>query len=139
MLTGSAKWWIQTYNENGYGPWSDTGEFTVPAPVLPGKATLISPSGTISTNTPTYTWNAVSDSTFYLLWVNDSTGNKINTWYSAAQAGCPLGTGTCSVTPDIALAAGSGKWWIDTWNANGSGPWSTGMAFTVSVTSGLKE
>jgi hypothetical protein len=29
----------------------------------PGKATLVSPMGTIDEDTPTYTWNAVSDST----------------------------------------------------------------------------
>ena len=45
----------------------------------PGAATLISPSGTITTIVPTYTWNAVSDATWYQLYVNDSTGNKIQT------------------------------------------------------------
>jgi hypothetical protein len=106
--------------------------FTVPAPVLPGKVTLVSPSGTTSTNTPTYTWNADSHSTWYYLWVNDSTGNRIKQWVTAAQAGCPSGTGTCFLTPDIALATGSGKWWVQTWNANGFGPWSDGLSFNAS-------
>ena len=97
----------------------------------PSEATLMSPSGTIIATTPTYTWNAVSSSTWYYLWVNDSVGTKIQTWYTAAQAGCASGTGTCSVTPAIELALGGAQWWIQTWNSYGYGPWSSGMSFTV--------
>lgn len=103
-------------------------EVTVP----PGQATLISPSGTITTLTPTYTWNAVSGSSWYYLWVNDSSGSgKIKMWYTAAQAGCSTGTGTCAVTPGTTLAVGSAAWWIQTWNAAGFGPWSDARAFSV--------
>jgi hypothetical protein len=97
----------------------------------PPPATLISPSGTITTTTPTYTWNAVSEATEYNLKVNDSTGNKILRWYTSSEAGCASGLGTCSVTPTIALAAGSGTWWIQAKNSAGTGPWSSGMSFTV--------
>jgi hypothetical protein len=131
LAAGSAKWWVQTYSANSYGPWSDAMAFTVSPPDLVGKATLISPSGTIATTTPTYTWNAVSNSTWYYLWVDDSTGNKINQWYTAAQAGCGGGTGTCQVTPSISLAQGSCSWWIRTYGNGGNGPWSNQMDFTV--------
>jgi predicted small secreted protein len=127
LASGSAKWWIQTYGSNGYGPWSDGMSFTVP----PGKATLISPSGTISTTTPPYSWNAVPNSGWYYLYVNDSTGNRIQRWYSASEAGCPAGTGTCTVSPGTALASGSGMWWVQTYASNGYGPWSDGMSFTI--------
>jgi hypothetical protein len=139
LAAGSAKWWVRTWYANGYGPWSDGMAFTAPAPVLPGKVSLVSPSGATNTNKPTYTWNAVPYASWYYLWVNDSAGTRIKKWFKAPDAGCSSGTGTCSVTPDIALAAGSGKWWIDAWNANGSGPWSSGMAFTVSAASGFNE
>ena len=99
---------------------------------LPPAATLTAPTGTIYDTTPTYTWNRVPTSTWYYLWVDDSTGNKIQTWYTASQAGCAGGTGTCSVTPGTVLAKGAGTWWIQTWNDLGYGPWSAGMAFTVS-------
>jgi hypothetical protein len=131
LAPGSGTWWVQTYGSNGYGPWSDGMAFTVPAPRLPGKVTLISPSGVISTNTPGYTWYADPKATSYCLYVNDSTGNKINIWYSAVQAGCYGGTGTCSVAPGIALATGSGTWWVQTWNDNGYGPWSDSLSFSV--------
>ena len=99
----------------------------------PGKATLVSPSGSITTTTPTYVWNAVSGSTWYYLWVNDGGAGlgKIKTWYTAEQAGCASGTGNCSVTPSTALASGAAQWWIQTYNDSGDGPWSDGMAFTV--------
>lgn len=97
----------------------------------PPSATLISPNGTITDTTPTYTWNAVANSTWYYLWVNDSTGNVIRKWYTADQAGCASGTGTCSVTPATTLASGNGTWWIQTWNSAGYGPWSAGMNFNI--------
>ena len=101
----------------------------------PNKATLVSPLGTIWEDKPTYIWNAVSDSTWYYLWVNDSTGNPVNQWKTAAEVGCESGTGLCSITPDIGLALGSCQWWIQTWNDDGFGEWSpsesVGLSFTV--------
>ena len=55
------------------------------ATALPGKVTLISPSGQIGATTPTYSWNADPSAIWYYLWVNDSTGNRITQWYTAAQ------------------------------------------------------
>jgi hypothetical protein len=97
----------------------------------PGSATLVSPVGTINEDTPTYTWNAVSDATWYNLWVNDSTGNPIDNWYSAADAGCGSGSGSCSITPETELALGSCVWWIKTYNNDGHGDWSSSLSFTV--------
>ena len=131
LATGSGVWWVQTYGSNGYGPCSNSKAFTVPVPPSPGKVTLVSPSGVISTTTPLYTWNADPNSTWYLLYVNDSTGNKISNWYSASQAGCSGGTGTCSIEPGTVLAPGSATWWIQSYGAAGNGPWSNGMTFTV--------
>jgi hypothetical protein len=137
---GKAKWWIRTWNDFGNGPWSDKLEFTVDTGTgeLPEKTTLISPNGTISDNTPTYTWNAVENSTWYELWVQDSAGKKRTQWYTAEQADCGAGTGECSVTPALNLADDSHKWWIQTWNDavcdTCEGPWSAGMSFTVTGT-----
>jgi len=105
---------------------------TGPAPggVVPGAATLISPSGPIGTTTPTYTWNAVSNSTYYYLYVTGPSGNRIiGQWYTALQALCASGVGTCSITPAVVLAGGAHRWWIQTWNPSGNGPWSLSMAF----------
>ncbi len=132
LASGTGTWWVQTWNSYGYGPWSSGGTFNVAGSTPPVAATLVSPIGgaTVSAN-PTYTWNAVSNSTYYYLWVNDSGGNAILQWYTAAAAGCASGTGTCSITPTTSLASGNGIWWIQTWNTYGYGPWSSGGSFYV--------
>ena len=132
LAPGAAQWWIQATNGTVYGPWSATMDFSVPVPNAPGAATLISPTGTITTTTPTYTWNAIPEAMWYYLWVNDSTGNRIQKWYTASEAGCASGTGTCSVSPTTTLASGAAQWWIQATNGTVYGPWSATMNFTVS-------
>ncbi len=130
LAPGSATWWIQTWNEAGYGPWSGGMAFTVPAlGVPPAVSALLAPTGVISTSTPTYTWTAVPTSTWYYLWVNDPTGTKLQQWYPASALGCA--SGTCRITPASALALGSATWWVQSWNSAGYGNWSGGMGFTV--------
>ena len=129
LAPGAGIWKIQTKNLAGNGPWSSSKSFTV---TLPGAATLVSPFRLIFTNKPTYTWNAVPNTTKYYLWVDDSTGNKIQRWYTAADAGCPSGTGTCSVTPSTLLVPGACNWKIQTKNDAGDGPWSSAKNFRVS-------
>jgi photosystem II stability/assembly factor-like uncharacterized protein len=117
---------------HGRGVW----EITIPGcgggctSVPPGPATLVSPAGATS-NPVTYTWNAVADSTWYQLWVDGPSGNVIQQWYQASDAGCGAGTGTCSVTPDVTLAQGDHTWWIQTWNDAGEGPWSDPLGFLI--------
>lgn len=100
-----------------------------------GQATTISPTGSIGTNyTPTYTWNAVRTMTYYYLWVNGPSNNRvIGKWYSAAEAGCASGTGTCSVSPTTQLAGGNHTWWIQTWNEAGPGAWSAARNFSTTI------
>lgn len=95
---------------------------------LPGAATLLSPTGSITDTTPTYTWNKVSDATWYYLWVNGPSGNVIKQWYTASAICSGV---TCSVTPTTTLGSGSHIWWIQTWNDLGYGPWSTSTNFSL--------
>lgn len=125
---GSHTWWVQTWNNTGYGPWSDGMAFNSPIPMVPAAATLVSPSGTIKTNAPTYTWNQVSDATGYYLWVNGPSGNVFQAQYTSAQANC--NGSTCSVTPATTLVPGSHTWWVQARNGAGDGPWSAGMSFS---------
>jgi hypothetical protein len=60
------RWWIQTTNCMGEGPWSyykDIRYLIVP----PGKPTPISPKGLISTDSPTFVWTAASAASEYHL------------------------------------------------------------------------
>jgi glucose/arabinose dehydrogenase len=129
LSAGPHKWWIQTYNSTGYGPWSNRMDFTMNPPGLPGKATLVAPTGSIGMNNPTYTWNEVSGSTWYYLWVDGPAGNVIQQWYRAVEANC---NGiTCSVTPSTTLGSGAHRWWIQTYNSTGYGPWSDATNFNT--------
>jgi hypothetical protein len=131
LSPGSGQWWVRTYNSAGYGDWSSGMSFSVGVS-SPGQATLLSPSGSITDTTPPYEWDAVAGATWYHLYVNDSTGNKINQWYSAMDLHCPRSPALCRVTLGTVLASGNGQWWVQTYNSAGSGDWSSGMLFTVS-------
>ena len=85
-------------------------------------------SGNIGTNNPTYTWNSVFDASWYYIYIQGPSGLVHADWYSAAQV-CVAST--CSLPNVKTLAVGEHRWWIQTWNSNGYGPWSTGMTFTV--------
>jgi hypothetical protein len=130
MIDGAAVGSVTSYTFNNV-----TADHSIQASFLlvhPEAATLVSPTGKIADATPTYTWNAVPGATKYYLFVNDSTGSKIRTSYTATQSGCASGTGTCSITPDTVLTLGTVKWWIQTWNSAGYGPWSASTYFTLS-------
>src|SRR2546426_7564585 len=105
--------------------------FTVAGTPPPPAATIVAPSGSLASATPTFTWNAVGSATAYMLWVDDSSGGRSRATYTRAQAGCSSGTGTCSLAPGLVLNPGAGQWWVVTSNASGSGPWSNGLSFTV--------
>jgi hypothetical protein len=60
------RWWIQTINCMGEGPRSYFKDFRYKT-VIPGKPNPISPSGLISTDSPTFIWTAASAATEYHL------------------------------------------------------------------------
>jgi hypothetical protein len=101
----------------------------------PPAAILKSPTGTISDNTPTYTWQSVSTATHYHLVVKNASGNVvlINKLYATTDTQCASGTGTCSITPNVELTDGGYKWSIKTSNQSGDGPLSNTMTFTVNT------
>lgn len=90
-----------------------------------------SPSGAIDDSTPTYTWSALDNASWYYLFVQDSNGVVIQQWYSAVAANCETGAGTCSITPSAGIASGAAKFRVIAYNNDGFGPWSAETAFTV--------
>ena len=132
LTAGSARWWVRASNGHGTGGWSAPLNFEVTAGI-PSAPALVSPQGDTPDTTPPYTWNASSGATSYQLWVNDTSGNAINTVYTSEQTGCAGGTGTCSITPTTHLTAGSARWWVRASNGNGAGDWSAPLNFVVTV------
>jgi subtilisin family serine protease len=97
-----------------------------PPPSVPGKPTLVSPTGSV-TDPVTYRWNAVNGAASYLLSVDN--GSSVQTSYTASQAGCGTGSGTCSVTPGATLVFGNHTWTVQASNTGGSGPPSDAGSF----------
>ena len=105
--------------------------------VLPGEITLISPSGILTEKTSTFTWNEDSHSTWYKVFVsNSSIGYKFVQWYEIEdnysnypEVDCT--NGKCSVTINADLDNGEYDWWVRGWNDDGNGPWSDGRSFTI--------
>lgn len=97
----------------------------------PGAATPGSPRGATSSTRPTFSWNAVGGATYYYLWVEVIGGSPLlQQWYTSAAAGCTAQA--CWVTPALTLTAGrSYRWWIQTWNPSGYGPWSAPADFSI--------
>jgi cysteine-rich secretory family protein len=131
---GNYRWWIQTSNLYGYGPWSSPMNFSLSTIPLPGVATLVSPTGGITDTTPTYTWNKVNAATWYYLWVSqvnsDGSFTTVHSQWYESSAVCS--GATCSITPaGVTLSSGNYSWWIQTWNDGGYGPWSTKMDFSL--------
>lgn len=129
LAAGTYTWRILAWNIDGYS-WSSANTFTVCSSTsLPGKATLVSPKGTIGTAKPTYQWKTVNGATRYHLKVsniNDPNNPVIYAWYDASEVVDGL---NCYIKPDTAIAEGSYKWWIQTGNCNMEGPWSNYAAF----------
>src|SRR5581483_7332459 len=104
---------------------------TVEAALVLETTPAISPSGTISTDTPTFMWNAVANAHHYDVWVNtivnghESIGNPV--LRNANVAGT-------SWTPSIDQALSPGqsyKWYVAAVSDTGVTFWNSGAQFTI--------
>lgn len=102
-------------------------------PVTP--TSLLAPTGTINTLTPSYSWGAVSGATDYYLYIKTSASGNVlfNQAYTATELGCANGRGTCTATPStLTLVGGTTySWYILARNNAGDSPWSAPKSFTV--------
>ena len=108
-----------------------TSKYFIPIPAIPVKLT---PTGTITDTTPTYTWRPSSGATYYLLRVyNKSTRRYVITDLQMPSATACVGT-VCSWTPATVLGISSYQFGIAAVNSTGSsgfGALSTWKSFTV--------
>jgi hypothetical protein len=132
LSNGSWSFAVETWSPAGSGSWSAPQVFVVSTPLLtPPATTLIAPLGLITTTSPTFQWNAIATSTWYQLYLSPPSGGPVATWYRASDVGCASGTGACSVNLPSPLSSGSYRFWVQTWNSNGAGPWSAPGNFNV--------
>jgi hypothetical protein len=128
-LNPGTQYYYRCYATNSAGTsWS--GQTVTFSTLNGGQATLISPTGTITSTQPTYKWNPVSGSTWYYLWIDGPSGKIFDKWYTSSEV---TSGSVCQITPAVTLTSGSSyKWWIQTWNNAGYGPWSDELQFTIS-------
>jgi len=132
LAIGPGQWQVRAWRSSGAGAWTAPVAFES-TDSAPGVATLISPLSPVTIATPSFAWNAVLGTSYYLLRVTDRDHVIVDRWYRPAAAACPLGTGICTVSPGILLKAGAVTWNVLTWNAVGYGPWSATREFLVEI------
>jgi hypothetical protein len=122
LASGSYSFMVQTYGNGQYGGWS-TGMSFVVQDSAPATATLIGPSGTISSHTPTFSWNAAANASWYHLQISNSSSGQIvfDQWMA----------NTTSYTVTNSLASGSYSFKVQTYGNGQYGGWSTGMSFVI--------
>jgi hypothetical protein len=132
LPNGAAHWTLRAWRSSGAGAWTPSVNFSA-ASAAPGAVTLVSPVSAVLTATPSFTWNAVAPTSYYLVRVTDRDDVTVDLWYPPTAAGCQLGTGTCTVSPGLTLQAGAASWQVLTWNAVGYGEWSEVGEFLIEI------
>ncbi len=129
LSPGDHVWRVQTWSCDDDDTISEDMEFSVCAStVKPGKATLISPKGTIGTFTPTFTWNPVADCSRYCLKISDSSGILFSDWFDADEVTADT---VCLLISPVELESGDYTWQIRSGNCVGDGPWSAIASFKI--------
>ncbi len=125
LALGKHSWQVQSYGPSGATAFGAQKNFTVSAlPVV----SLASPARTISETKPSYVWYALDGVLKYHLMVNSSVTTVIDQWFETSKV---CNADTCSVKPEVVLAAGKYSWKVQAWAQTSDGPWSEAMEFTV--------
>jgi hypothetical protein len=121
---------------DGTATGSVTFAWTV-ASALPVAATALTPSGTITSTTPAFTWSAVPNVGYYLVSITDADpASPTEVWITPAAASCPSVPGTCTMPAPRTLTRGQVSWSVLTWNTFGYGPWSAAKQAVVNAADG---
>ena len=110
---GVHAWWVQGYTMGHYTSWSSQTDFT-----LYGPPTQYTPSGVISDNIPTFSWQHYPGAEKYNLSIySENSGEYIYDY--TINAGILCSGSTCSTSP-IILSPGTYHWYVDAINDTGS-------------------
>ena len=124
LPTGDYRWWARGSNNSGIvGGWSVQLDFNVG-----GKPIVLTPIGTTSNRTPTFSWTPVQGADHFELWVSkrDGTGVVINLTNITAA----------SYTPTTSLAPHAYRIWVRAVTSTGAfSAWSAYVDLTVTDTS----
>jgi hypothetical protein len=124
------EWYVQSYGPAGYGDWSHSGVpmmFYNQAPDFPMGIENLSPSGLVTTATPTFSWDRDTMAIWYRLYIKgEKSGVVKDQWYRSVDV---CFDNTCSVpnaaltVPGVTLAKDDYTWWIQPYSWAGYGSW----------------
>jgi hypothetical protein len=128
LQRGTYSWQVEARDDTGNRTTSGAVSFDVDVPEPPTAPILISPTGAVTTSTPTFTWNVVPEATWYYLQVEGIEQTLLGQWYSALDV-CP--GEICSLTVTRPIANGTYAWSMQARNSVADGPFSADQRFTV--------
>jgi hypothetical protein len=121
-------------NDGFGGPTAFTFNFA--APNIADLNTF-SPNGAVTTGSPTFTWNTLAGTTYYLLWVTGAspsyTPSYHQMWYDASAI-CTPHPGTCTVSNVVALPMGNAVWRVQAYGPGGVSALHSDIPITVNST-----
>ncbi|MEZ6131775.1 MAG: Calx-beta domain-containing protein [Planctomycetaceae bacterium] len=121
LAGGDWTWWIRAVNGSGVaGPWSSPNTFSTS-----GSTALLSPTGTTSDTTPTFSWQSVTGAVRYIIQVDNLTTGTQRVIREDNLTGS-------SFTPTTALPSGNYRAWVQAVGSGSFGPWSRRLDFTIS-------
>jgi hypothetical protein len=134
LTSGSWSWQIAANNPVGM---TSSNALAFTAVIPPGKPTLLSPSGTVNTQTPTFNWAPATNAVWYKLNICNAERvcNMLPGYLvTPVMANCTKSTDTCSYTLITPLIDGPATWFVSAIGAdNLESNTSNSMAFTVST------
>jgi len=123
---GDYTWRVGAYVGEAWQPFSASQAFSVEVPMTP---TIISPTGTITDTTPTYTWSSIAGAVKYQYQLYEgSTRIYAFTVYPTVCSGS-----TCSSTPSTALGPGDYTWRVGAYVDGAWRQFSTSEPFTLNA------
>jgi subtilisin family serine protease len=118
---GTYTWWVRGWSSDDMGPWSGPATFQIPPP---GTVSLLSPAdnSTVLSATPlTLSWSASNPSAlWYWVWVSRGNAMYLSQWTQDTSLSLPNG-----------VPSGTYTWWVEPWNFQGLGAWSSAGHFTA--------
>lgn len=129
LAAGNIRWWIRDMASTS-GGWSGVGNASVGGSATPGPTTVLTPTGSTTDTTPTFSWEAIADSSRYILHVqNLTTGNVVIRENNLTST---------SFSPATALPSGDFRVWVKAIGGSGGfadGTWSDSIDFTIAAVS----
>lgn len=124
LAEGTYRWWTMGVTAEGFRSlWTSPMDIFVG-----GRPSFLSPSGTITDTTPTFSWKRVDGAVRYDLWVNREGG--------AAQLIREQTLTSTSFTPTTALADGTYRAWVRAVSSTAEiSVWSAQVVFTIAENS----